>query len=257
MGEIMVGLAGGGELMECIILPFLQADAAQQMELDAELFRVFASDCASPVIRFYSIDPPALTIGFHQREESVLEIIGDCSIDLVRRPTGGRAVLHAGDLTYSVIGQTAGPLFGERTLDIYLTISRGVKRGIENLGIEVGLVESSNVEPSPLCFRLASKYELVCKGEKLSGGALLKRNGRFLFQGSILLDFPPPDYAELSGSRASVNEFLGERMTVGAFIESITAGFRKEFGVEMKHGTWPDCLDRRRFLFYNTSGANS
>jgi lipoate-protein ligase A len=243
--------------MEFTILPFLQADAAQQMELDAELFRVFGSDCTPPVIRFYSIHPPALTIGFHQKEEPVLQITGHCPIDLVRRPTGGRAVLHAGDLTYSLIGQTASPLFGENTLDIYRTISKGVKRGIENLGIEVGFVESTNVEPSPLCFRLASKYELVCKGEKLSGGALLKRNGRFLFQGSILFDFPPPEYAELSGSRASVNELLAERMTIGAFIESIEAGFREEFGVEMKHGTWPDCLDRRRFLFYNKSGANS
>ena len=242
--------------MEFVVLPFLETHAGQQMEIDARLFEAYPSDYASPAIRFYGICPPAVTIGFHQSEESVFRLVGDRAIEVVRRPTGGRAVLHAGDLVYSVIGHTAGPLFGESTLDIYRVISKGVRRGIERLGIKLECVESSRIESSPLCFRLASKYELLHRGGKLCGGALLKRNGKFLFQGSILLDSPPPEYADLAAGSASVNGILGERITTDGFIESIEAGLREELGVEMREERWADCLDRMKFLFYNKCGAN-
>lgn len=231
-----------------ILLPFLESDATHQMNLDMELFRIFSSQDSPPMIRFYKISPPAFTIGYHQSEESVLELLGNRSIDVVRRPTGGRAVLHLGDLTYSLVG--GGPLFGRSTLEIYHSISKGVKRGLEKLGIRLDFLEGSKLSSSPLCFRLKSKYELSYKGEKMAGGALLKRNGVFLFQGSILVDGASQKYAEIYGSRLSLSEIAGERLGLERLIETLKEGIEESFGVEVRCGTWPNnCLDKKRLLF--------
>lgn len=223
-------------MMKFVLLPFLESDAAHQMELDTELFRIFSS----PIIRFYKIHPPAVTIGYHQSEKSVLHLLEDRSIRVVRRPTGGRAVLHDGDLTYSVLGKVARSFFGVSTLEIYYSISKGVKRGIEKLGISLDFIERPKVSTSPLCFQFSSKYELSYKGEKLTGGALLKRDGGFLFQGSILVDFPSRNYAGICDGTVNLTRISGQKVNVGKLIDSIVDGFREELGVEIEYGKWPE-----------------
>ncbi len=235
--------------MHMALLPFLESDAAHQMSLDMKLFEL--SDCqhSFPIIRFYKISPPAITIGYHQREEFVLPLLEDGSLDVVRRPTGGRAVLHLGDLTYSVLGEVDGSLFGTSTLEIYHVISKGVKRGIEKLGIRIDFEQGSKSLLSPLCFHLASKYELSYEGEKVTGGALLKRNGGFLFQGSILVNSASRRYARLAGNAPGLSQIVRKELQVEKIIEAISEGFREELELEIWHGKWPDnCLDKKRLL---------
>ncbi len=226
--------------MNFTVLPFLESDAAHQMELDMKLLRIFTSRDSSSIIRFYRIFPPAITIGYHQNEKCVLQLLGDCSVDIVKRPTGGRAVLHLGDLTYSVLGRVASPFFGSSTVEIYHAISKGVKRGIEKFGVRLDFAEDFKSSSSPLCFEFVSKYELSCEGEKLTGGALLKRNGLFLFQGSIRVDSPPKEYAELCGSTVSLNTIAGKEVKLERLLKNIKAGFEEEFGVEIKYRRWPN-----------------
>lgn len=236
--------------MYMTLLPFLESDASHQMSLDMKLFELFDYQHSSPIIRFYKISPPAITIGYHQREESVLPLLEDSSLDVVRRPTGGRAVFHLGDLTYSVLGEADDDgLFGTSTLEIYHLISKGVKRGIEKLGIRVDFEQGSKSLLSPLCFHLASKYELSYEGEKVTGGALLKRNGGFLFQGSILVNSASRRYAHLVGNAPGLSQIARKELQVENMIEAISEGFREELELEIWHGKWPNnCLDKKRLL---------
>jgi len=235
--------------MSFIMLPFVKSDAAHQMEMDMRLFTTFGSRGSPAIIRFYKISPPAVTIGYHQNEQSVLELVGNRAIDVIRRPTGGRAVLHLGDLTYSILGETSTLFFGARTLDIYHSICKGVKLGIKKLGIGLKSSRDFKVASSPLCFQSASKYELIYGEEKLTGGALLRRNGRFLFQGSIVVDPPSQGYGRLSVTGCGLSTIIGRKLRLGELIQSIRMGFEESLGVEIRPGNWPKgCLDRKRFF---------
>jgi len=224
--------------MRLKVLPFLVSDASRQMELDTLLFTTFCVGHDESTIRFYKISPPAITIGYHQREDSVRRTLEDCSIDIVRRPTGGRAVVHLGDLTYTIIGGVGNCLFGANILDIYHAIGKGVKRGIDMYGVGLDFVTEPDLSSSPFCFELSSKHELAYAGKKVAGGALLKRYGRFLFQGSILLE-PLQGHRGLSGI-LGLSEITGGKTETERLVEAIVEGFREEFGAEIVHGRWPE-----------------
>jgi lipoate-protein ligase A len=239
----------GSNRMSFTVLPFVESDATHQMGVDMRLFRIFDSQGSSAIMRFYKIWPPAITIGYHQNEQAVAELVGSLPIDLVRRPTGGRAVLHLGDLTYSILGETPSSFFGTRTLEIYHSICKGVKSAIKKLGIELKSSRNFKVASSPLCFQSASKYELIYGDEKLTGGALLRRNGRFLFQGSIVVDPPSQGYGRLSANRCGLSTIVGKRLRLEELAQTITEGFEESLGVEIRPGKWPKgCLDKKRFF---------
>jgi lipoate-protein ligase A len=232
------------------VLPFLEGDADLQMELDRGLLNTQAGDGSTATVRFYRIMPQAVTIGHHQTEGSLDGLDVGESMEVVRRPTGGRAVIHSGDLTYSLVGALNGSVFGTATLEIYRAISNGVKRGIETVGIGLDLIRSSGDGPSPLCFRSGSRYELSHGGRKICGGALLRKDGRFLFQGSILVGPPAERFRAQFAGTASLTEIAGRELDARELAEMIVEGFEKEFQAQICHRKWPmDLLDKKAVLW--------
>jgi lipoate-protein ligase A len=236
--------------MDLRVLPFLEGDAGLQMELDRYLLDTRSGNGSTATVRFYRIVPQAITIGHHQNESSLDGLALDGSVEVVRRPTGGRAVIHSGDLTYSLVGALDGSVFGTATSEVYRAISRGVKRGIEAAGIVLDLIGSSGDGPSPLCFRSGSRDELSYRGRKICGGALLRRDGRFLFQGSILVAPPAERFRPQFAGMANLTEIAGRRLEMRDLGDMIVEGFEGEFQARIGHRKWPmDLLDKKALLW--------
>ena len=175
-------------------------DAFTNMAVDEALFQGFVRGKSPTTLRFYTFSPPAITLGYSQRIEEVdLECCRKFGIDVVRRPTGGRAVIHDGDLTYSLIAESDDPLFGGSLLETYRKISEHFAKALREIGIEAHLVkhEARSMKHevrSSLCFSSPARYELLVEGEKVMGSAQMRKNGSFLLQGSLKVDEPSIDY---------------------------------------------------------------
>lgn len=170
------------------LIPPLEANGKLQMAIDEWLLKQHQWGKHPPTIRFYTWLPTAISLGYHQRKysEDWQNLIwkGE-EIDLVRRPTGGRAVLHNGDLTYAVV--TSG-LSGSR-IDAYKKICEFLIQGWRNLGIELDYgTHGRGYINNPNCFGTATGADLVTvNGSKLIGSAQLRRGNAILQHGSMRL----------------------------------------------------------------------
>lgn len=171
------------------LIPVYEGTGAEQMAIDSWLLDQHIKGLQPPCLRFYTWRSPTLSLGYHQRQFpdfwNTLQWQGQ-PIDLVRRPTGGRAVLHQGDLTYALI--TSG-LSGSRR-EIYRQLCQFLIEGWRSLGIELsfgsagrGYIHNSN------CFGTATAADLVMRdGYKLIGSAQVYRDGCVLQHGSMRLN---------------------------------------------------------------------
>ena len=155
------------------------------------------SDALPPTLRLYGWNPPALSLGKSQAssdscKRQVLRLQG---IDLVRRPTGGLAVLHDRERTYAVIGALRREPFAGGVLETYRSVSAALEEAMRSLGVSASASsEQRGVMPSPAgpsCFSLTSAHEITVGSRKLIGSAQLRRGRAFLQHGSILLESNP------------------------------------------------------------------
>lgn len=140
--------------------------------------------------RFYSFSKPSITLGYNQRYNVGIDYdyITKENIDITRRITGGRAVLHSGDLTYSFVGSIEH--FGKNhgLLDRYKKIAEIFIKGFQDLNIEAKLTQGERKENFVAnCFGSQSVYEISFKGEKIVGSAQTFSEKNFLQQGTILV----------------------------------------------------------------------
>lgn len=153
------------------------------------------------ILRFYTWNPPAISLGYHQRRWeshwSNMTWKGQ-RLDLVRRPTGGRAVLHQGDLTYAVISSN---LSGRRA-EIYRTLCQFLIEGWRSLGIPLHYGQAGRgYIHNPNCFGTATAADLVLpNGTKLIGSAQLRRQQAILQHGSMRLRPDPLLFEQVFGS---------------------------------------------------------
>ena len=127
------------------------ADGFTNMAVDEALLEVFALRVALTTVRFYSWSPPALSLGYAQSIEREIDVkqCTSLGIDVVRRPTGGRAVLHDHEVTYSVVISGDDPRVSSGVLAAYLTISQAMIRGLSYLGISAELLPLRRGVPLP------------------------------------------------------------------------------------------------------------
>ncbi len=168
------------------LIPLLAASGATQMAIDAWLLEQHRLGKIPSTLRFYTWTPPALSLGYHQQHwpDHWNDLTWEGQrIDLVRRPTGGRAVLHWGDLTYAVI--TSG-LSGRR-MDVYQTICQFLIDGWRSLGVSLqyGTAGRGYIH-NPNCFGTATGADLITNtGTKFVGSAQLRRGNAILQHGSM------------------------------------------------------------------------
>ena len=188
------------------------------MALDRWLLEQHRQGKSPSVLRFYTWFPPAISLGYHQRQypDDWQHLVWQGKrIELVRRPTGGRAVLHQGDLTYMVVTSGSG-----RRLDAYQEICQFLIEGWRSLGVELhyGNARRGYIG-NPNCFGTATAADLVtAKGQKLIGSAQLRRGKAILQHGSMRLSPDPQLFAQVFGEPSQNNlpfEGIGEAL-IGA-----------------------------------------
>ncbi len=174
-----------------------------------------------PTLRLYGWRPACVSVGYFQNtmREVNIEACRRLGVDIVRRPTGGKAVLHEHELTYSMVFPENQ--WGRTIIDTYKTISRVFVAALRGLGLPVEIRARGQTRArSPLCFQAVSHYELVLRGKKIVGSAQCRRNGMFLQHGSVLLDV---DYVKLYSCLR-----FGAAAASSSELESFLTGINRE-----------------------------
>lgn len=164
------------------------------MDFDIERTKQFSEGNAKAMFRVYGWKPWALSLGYNQKETDIdPELCKARNIDIVRRPTGGRAVLHANELTYSVVcpipeGISPQDLYR----DIHIFLLEGLnKLAIPDLGFEKSQPDFRNLykreDRSVSCFASSARWEISCQGKKMVGSAQRVFGNTLLQHGSIIL----------------------------------------------------------------------
>ena len=237
------------------ILPFRRAVAAENMAVDEAVFRVHIRRGNPPTLRFYGWQSPALSIGYFQDHDREVDA-GACrqhGVEVVRRMTGGKAVLHERELTYAVVAGDS-PLFPADILKCYRVISGCIASGLAEIGIQVQMKADGRQAPGEAlraaCFAIPSRYELLVGGRKICGSAQMRSQGAFLQHGSLLLDFEPlrtclvmlphRDLArhadQLRGAVTSVREQAGTDVGEEALCGHLQKGFEAMLGIRLREG---------------------
>ncbi len=177
--------------------------ASFNMALDEAILMQVSAGQAPPTLRFYRWERPTVTLGYFQRttKEIDLDALKKKHFALVRRMTGGRAVLHDKELTYSVMVPGDHELARASVMESYRMLSEGLREGFSQLGLQAQVVslgdeavrEKFRSLDSAACFDSPSWYELVVEGKKIAGSAQVRAHGGLLQHGSLLLDLCADD----------------------------------------------------------------
>jgi lipoate-protein ligase A len=197
------------------------------MEYDGALARALVEGTGNPTIRVYGWQPFAISLGWNQSMDEIdLDKTASAGIDVVRRSTGGRAILHAKELTYSVVMQ----VHGKNIQTVYDEISQALVAGLRELGADVSIEKSQPHFPSlyrtssaAACFSSTGRYEIKCDGKKLVGSAQRRYSAAggtevVLQHGSILLGSEHTQivkFLNISSEehRCALRQELGEKTT--------------------------------------------
>ncbi|HAJ32677.1 MAG TPA: octanoyltransferase [Candidatus Atribacteria bacterium] len=239
------------------------------MAIDEAIMIAHREGLVPPTIRFYQWSPPAVSLGYFQdlEKEIDIDVCKNLGIDIVRRPTGGKAVLHDKELTYSFIIKENHPLVNNSILETYKKISGGIIRGLFYLGIIAELVplreklksdslhkrKKSEIRHSDfksICFSVPSQYEVQVDGKKIVGSAQVRKGGIVLQHGSLLIELekdklfsvfnlPSAQIRERLKTRfkaTSLREILKKKINFSELSEILPRGFEEEFGVKLTEG---------------------
>jgi lipoate-protein ligase A len=231
------------------------ADAATNMRRDEALFAALEAETpgALPTLRLYAWQPWAVSLGSHQDPARALDLaaLAARGYDWVRRPTGGRAVLHADEITYCLASPLAGPFAGSLA-STHRAIAGALARFYRGLGLAVGLTRPAPGaaldprSPAP-CFAAPGLAELEVAGRKLAGSAQRRGRRAFLQHGSLplgpahlelalLLPLDPERRLRYQEALAAQSVCLGELLPAlpprAALEAALAAAFAAEFAVD-------------------------
>lgn len=233
------------------------ADGAWNMAMDEAVMEAAGRGEVLPTLRLFAWEPPCLSIGYAQPfsdiDEACLRAKG---WGIVRRPTGGRAILHADELTYSV----AGPLDEWRLKgDIptsYRRISEAILKALEQLKLRVEAQPKEEPpkgsQSDPVCFEMPSTYEITVGGKKLVGSAQARRKGALLQHGTVplygdltritqVLVFPDEEGRALAADKllaraATVESALGRKVEWNEATGHFEIAFSEVLNLELENG---------------------
>jgi len=219
-------------------------EGAWNLALDDAIFRSVRERRSPPTLRLYAWAAPTLSLGYGQDRDDDVDLAACAArgIPVIRRATGGRAVLHDREITYSVAVPAGAEPFGAGLDAAYSAVAAGLLAGLQQLGLEASLAprERGGAPPGRRagCFASVARHEIVACGRKLVGSAQRRSGGAFLQQGSILLEghgdrldqlLRPRADAAGQGAMAGLAELLrpcpGHAETVAAIAEGCAASW--------------------------------
>ncbi|HML22208.1 MAG TPA: lipoate--protein ligase family protein [Aggregatilinea sp.] len=232
------------------------SDGPTNMAIDHAIMEAVAEGRVPPTLRFYAWEPACLTLGFTQPIADVDRArLKSCGWDVVRRITGGRAILHTDELTYSVTVKDDNPVVAGDIVQSYRYLSKALRHGLERLGAAVEAERRlAGVQKSkgPVCFEVPSHYEITAGGKKLIGSAQVRRLGIVLQHGSIpltgdisriceVLSFESEEARGRSREHVhrratTIEEVLGHVITWDDAVEIFTASFADTFDLTLIPG---------------------
>ena len=209
------------------------------MAIDKAVLVASSKDLVPPTVRFYTWTPPAISIGYFQSlsDEVDLEACKNLGVQYVRRITGGGAVFHEKELTYSIVIPEANPKVPKNILESYRRICGAVIKGLKHLWIE-------------------SKYapinDIVVNNKKISGSAQTRKLKTVLQHGTVLMDvdvdkmfklLKVPDekikdklIADVKQRVTSIKHVSGNNVSFSDAADAMKTGFEEEFGIELADG---------------------
>jgi lipoate-protein ligase A len=229
----------GDEFMKFRLLLTDFADAYSNMSIDESIMVHVAQNMSPPTIRLYGWQPPAVSIGYFQgmEEEIDLRKCKELGVDYVRRITGGGAVFHESEVTYSFAIHQKNSLIPKNVLDSYKMICSGIIEGLKDLKIKAEFV--------PL-------NDILVNGKKISGSAQTRRNHAILQHGTVLLDTDvnkmfsilkvPSEklkdklISNVKERVTSIKEVLLEDVRFEDICSSLASGFEKALNIELVQG---------------------
>jgi lipoate-protein ligase A len=238
------------------LLNFQYYNIFENMAIDEAIFQETIKTQKHPTIRFYGSHPAAVSIGYFQdaRKEVNIEKCHWAGVDVARRITGGKAVFHFNEITYSVVAGDQEEIFPSDISGTYKVISKCLARSLNYSGIKAVLAEGGRAgvgeELQSCCFSVPSKNELLVEGRKICGSAQVRRRGGFLQHGSLLLAFDPEKTAslllpartseqleKLKKAVTAVNEEAVSPVDIRDISLQLKKGFIDELGIDLVEET--------------------
>ncbi len=221
------------------------APGATNMAVDHAVAERVQAEQVPPTLRFYTWRPRALSIGYAQPIASVdRSRAAQLGVDIVRRPTGGQAILHHDELTYAVALPRGHPLADDGVLESYGVISRGLTAGLVVLGIAPRAGPwgpSSEPKSTSVCFASPSRHEIAVDGHKVIGSAQTRLHRGILQHGSIVLAHDPEIYSLMGvpgppSAPSGLRALLPTLPPMGALVQAFAAGFTQALELTLQPG---------------------
>ena len=227
--------------------------AEWNMAVDTSLLADCGRGLIPLTVRFYGWSEPAITIGYSQKAEAELDLkrCRELGIAVVRRPTGGRALLHHRELTYSIVAPMSLAPFSRGLKATFGAVSEALLAGLQCLGLRGGLntgkhKSGSGPRRSPACFASLNHCEITVDGKKLVGSAQKRTAKAFLQHGSVIIESDHDLFTSLLKfedekqrtetrqrllqSTTTLNRVCGREVSLEETAAALMTGFRNTFG---------------------------
>lgn len=223
----------------------------RNMATDEAILRAVAARKSPPTLRIYAWHPPAMTLGRGQSfADADLATLHADGVTLLRRATGGTAVFHADELTYSVAAPDTEPRFAHDVVESYRGISAALIHALERVGLRHAdaspHAEHRSGPRSPVCFEVPSDYEITVDKRKLVGSAQMRIRGGILQHGTLPLTgdiarvaaylTTHPDPARVRAHAITLHAALGREVAWKEVAQAIIVGFTQALNLTLIPG---------------------
>ncbi|KLO22927.1 lipoate--protein ligase family protein [Marinitoga sp. 1155] len=220
------------------------------MACDLSIAKHVGKGIQPTTIRLYGWTLPTLSLGRFQKIEDIdIDYLRNNNIDIVRRPTGGRAVLHNKEITYLFSAATKHPLLPDNVVGSYKVIAEALRKSLEILKIHCDVEKNKNKHlNTPACYDAPSIYEITVDKKKFIGSAQYRNENYILQHGSIPLSFPLKNYVNsfklsqekkeklynhLEKKVIDIKSILNKEISFEELAEALKYGFGKEFNEDV------------------------
>ena len=248
------------------------------MAVDEAILEAAGQGFVLPTLRLYAWNPPCLSLGYAQPvTDADPGALTQHGWEIVRRPTGGRAILHTDELTYSVSAPLTEPRVAGSVLESYQRLAQALLQALHRLAVPAETEEKYHLpqgsDPKgPVCFEVPSNWEITVDGKKLIGSAQVRRKVGILQHGSLPLTgdlsritqalfFPDEDARTEAASRllvraTTIETALGKIVTWHQAAEAMTGAFAQTLNLDLISGELTDAeITRARQLVEEKKGC--
>jgi lipoate-protein ligase A len=227
------------------------------MAVDEAILQAVSNGHEMPTLRLYSWEPACLSLGYAQSISDVdIQQLNYRNWDIVRRLTGGRAILHTDELTYAVVGPQDDPHLTGGVLESYRRLSKALIAALLKLGLPVEALPHhqspglNNKTKEPVCFEVPSNYEITTHGKKLVGSAQARKRDGVLQHGSLplfgdlsriteVLSFPNEHQRQIASDRllqraTTIESALQQIVSWEEAAESLIAAFKETLQIQFE-----------------------